>query len=100
MCRNPKTQLRLIESEKGRSIARKVHALYARTDYGDDLIALVVEDPECATLIKEVDEVTDEPVTRVIRELTFNVTKFNVLNVLHLVDDYEKQKGFYRLAMC
>lgn len=97
MCRNVNTQIRLIEEAKRGGT--RVHALYVHTDWGDDLVALVEQDAEFATLIKEVDE-NDEPVTTAIRRPTFNVTKKSVLSVLGLVDDYEKQRGFYRLALC
>lgn len=97
MCRDIRKQLALIQDAKSRTA--DVRALYVHTDWGDDLVALVEADPEFATIIREVDE-NDEPVTRAIRRPTFFITKKAVMSVLGLVDDYEKNRGFYRLAMC
>lgn len=95
MCKDKTIQNRIIEGAKRR--AAKVSALFERTDYGDDLVAIVEVAPDFAALIREVDG--DDVETRAIRPTTFDVTKRNVMRALGL-DDYEKQRGMFVLRTC
>lgn len=99
MCKNLTAQTRAIESAKHET--PYVHALYEHTDYGDDLVALVKQLSDFATLICKVND-EGEAITMAIRKPDFAVSKRTVMEGLHIANrnDYKFMRGLYTLKTC